>query len=123
MIYDAENTFLWGKSVAAASTTDQYSDIVKTGEGEAYNALWLMAHADQELSNEMTLELETSATEDFATPVSLGAFTLKKAKGSIVRSKVPVGNLGYLRLAYAAATGTISSGKLYAALVMDVDIQ
>ncbi len=122
MIYDAENTFAWGKDLASAGTTEQYTDVIKTGSGDAYNSLWIMAHADQALSSDMTLTLETSATEAFTAPVVLGSFALPKAKGSMAKARIPLGNLGYLRLGYSATTGTIAAGKLYAALVMDVDL-
>ena len=122
MIYDAENTFNWGTDMASQGTTAAYGDVIYTGAGDAYNTLWLYAHADQALSQNLTLTLETSATEAFTSKVTLGTYTLDKAKGSVVRAKVPLGNLGYLRLGYAAAASTITAGKLYAALVPDVEL-
>ena len=122
MIYDGENTFAWGTDLSATTTTEKYSDVIKTNKGDAYNSTWLMAHADQALAADMTITLETSADEAFTSPVALGTYALPKTKGSMVKAHVPVGDLGYLRIGYSTTTGTITAGKLYAALVLDVDI-
>lgn len=116
MIYDAENTFFWKK--ALNSTTTENSDVIKTGVGDAVCPLTLFMQAVG-ASGDLTMTLETADNEAFSSPVKLGEYTLKK--DGTVKTKVPYGDLGYLRLKYTGAA-QLTSGTLTAALVMDVDL-
>ena len=116
MIYDAENTFFWKK--ALNSTTTANSDVIKTGVGDAVCPLTLFMQAVG-ASGDLTMTLETADNEAFSSPVELGEYTLKK--DGTVKTKVPYGDLGYLRLKYTGSA-QLTSGTLTAALVMDVDL-
>ena len=113
MIYDAENTFFWHKSLK--STTTATIDVIKTGTGDAVCPLDLYIQVTG-ASGGMTVKLETSKTEAMESPVTL------VAKDGTVKAKLPYGNLGYLRLSYTG-DAALTSGEISAALVMDVDLQ
>ena len=121
MIFDAENTFFWHKELN--KTTTATSDVIKTSVGDAGCPLAVYIAAPG-TSADLTVTLETAATEDFKTPVALASYTVTAQKP--VKAKMPYGDLGYLRLKYTAnVTGegaTLTAGTLDAALVMDVDL-
>lgn len=123
MIIDNDNVFFDGVDIKGLSTTPKVSTVIKTGKGEAYNPLWIFVGADQALSSDLTIALETAADEAFTSPVVLGTYTLPKAKGAAIKAKVPVGNLGFIRLKATGTSTAIVKGALNAMLVPDVSIQ
>lgn len=116
MIFDAENTFFWKKALSGTSVV---SDIIKTGPGDAVNPLGLYVKVDK-ASADVTVTLKTSAKEDFSGPVTLGTYALKK--DSVIKVKLPYGDLGYLRLDVTAGAA-LTAGNISAALVMDMDLK
>ena len=102
MVYDGENTFYWKK--ALNGTTTGTSDVVQTGKGDAGNPLILYV---------------TALDEAFTKAVTLGTYTLKKDDG--LKTKVPYGDLGFMRIKYTGASA-LTGGTLTAALVMDADL-
>ncbi len=112
MILDKENIFFDAQALSAASLP---SNIIKVGPGESGCPLHLVATVSADAgSGTLTTKLETSATEDFGTAVTLATFTAVP-----LSADVPRGNLGYLRL---TATSTYTKGTLTAGLVLDDDI-
>lgn len=116
MIYDGETTFYWNKDLKG--TTTGTSDVVHTGTGDAGNPLILYATAPA-ASSDLTIELQTASDEAFTTAVTLGTYTLKKDDG--LKTKVPYGDLGYMRIKYTGAAA-LTAGTLTAALVFDADL-
>lgn len=116
MIFDAENTFFWNK--ALKTTTEATSDVVKTGYGDAVNPLLLFVSC-QDASGALTVTLETAETADFKTAVTLATYTAPQT--GTIKAKLPYGDLGYLRLKYAAEAA-LTAGSLSASLVMDTDL-
>lgn len=123
MIIDNDNVFFDKADIKGLSTTAKVSTVIKTGKGEAYNPLWIFVAADQTLASDLSITLETAADEAFTSPVALGTYTLPKAKGAAIKAKVPVGNLGFIRLKAVGTSTAIVKGVLNAFLVPDVSIQ
>lgn len=122
MIIDNDNVFFDKTSLVGLAATAKISEVVKIGKGEAYNPLWIFVGADQALEQNLTIAVQTAEDEDFTTVTTLGTYSLPKAKGSAIKAKVPVGNLGYLRLSVTGTSTALTKGSLNAMLVTDVHI-
>ena len=116
MVYDGENTFYWKK--ALNGTTTGTSDVIKTGNGDAGNPLILHVMAPG-VTADLTIELQTAVDEAFTKAVILGTYTVKK--GDNLKTKVPYGDLGFMRIKYTGASA-LTGGTLSAALDYDADI-
>ena len=73
----------------------------------------------------LKVEVQTSATENFATPVTLVTAEETTAAKLVAGYKFPIisvpkGNLGYMRLKYTP-TGTVTAGAITAGIVDAVD--
>jgi len=114
MILDGENLFFDKKALSAASLT---SDVLHIGAGEAGCPLFVVLSVKDgsEGGTFSSIELQTSETEDFASPVTLGTFSNKTA----LSAPVPRGNLGYLRL---VAVSKYTAGTVTAGLALEDDI-
>lgn len=112
MIFDGENMFFRKKTLTTGGIT---SDVLDVGPGEASNPLTLVLDVSKDAGEgEMTTALKTSGTKTFTTSFTLATYT-----GVPVKTKLPRGNLGHLRL---DVTSGKSSGTMTAGLVMDDDI-
>lgn len=120
MIIDQDTALFDAKDMTGVGTSGTLSSVVNTGTGDAYNPLWIYA-AGSGLSGNLTLEVQTAADEAFGTPTVLGTYSLPSADGSAVKAKVPLGNLGYLRVK-ASASAALTAGTLNAFLVHDVRV-
>ena len=116
MIYDAENTFFWNTKLSGQSGT---GEIIKTGKGDAGSPLTLVVKLPG-ASADCTVTLETADNDKMTGAKTLGTYTAEKGKTLAV--KVPYGDLGYLRLKWAAASAQ-SAGTISASLVMDADVR
>lgn len=115
MVYDGENTFYWKKALNETTGT---SNVVQTGKGDAGNPLILYVTAPGATAD-LTVKLQTAVDEAFTQAVTLGTYTLKKDDG--LKTKVPYGDLGFMRIEYTGASD-LTGGTLTAALVMDADL-
>ena len=86
-------------------------------KGEAYDPLFLVVILDTPLSGNLEVKVETSVTEDFATPKTLATFKGTEGKQHAVKERFPRGAEKYVRLTYT----TGATGKVTAGLVLDVD--
>lgn len=112
MIFDQQRVFLDKVKLKNGEIT---SDILDMGIGEASQPLTLVliVSKDAETGTFKTV-LETSATENFASPKTLG--TYDQVPLSV---HLPRGNLGYLRIKGAS---TYTKGTVTAGLVLDDNI-
>ena len=115
MIFDQQNMFFDAKALSASTLT---SDVVKC-PAEASDPLTLVlqkvgatAPSDGTLSS---IVLQTANDAAFTTPVVLGTYTQQN-----LRTKLPRGGLGYLRL---VVTSTHTNGTITAGLVMDDNVE
>lgn len=111
MIFDAENMFFEDKALSSGSIT---SDIVFVGKGEAGDPLTLVAQIIGATSGTLSIDLVTATDEAFTSPVTLATYETFP-----VKTKLPRGNKGYLKL---TATSTYTDGTLTAGLVLDDDV-
>lgn len=112
MIFDGDNMFFRKKALTAADIT---SDVLNVGTGEASDPLWLVQKvAGGSTGGKLTTVLQTSKDEAFTSPVVLGTYT-----ETDLHTKIPRGNLGYLRL---VNTSTYTAGTVTAALVWDDEV-
>lgn len=111
MIFDDENIFFWGKDL---SNSVLESNVIPYGEGEASKAPYVFFQTVGATGgSSLSTVIETSEKDDMSSPTELGTF-----KGTSFKVKLPRGNKGYLRL---KSTCDYTGGKVYAALVIDID--
>ena len=113
MIFDGDNVFFLKKALSAADIT---SDVLNVGTGEAGDPLWLVQKVSGgSAGGTIKTALQTSKDEAFTSPVVLGTYTETE-----LHTKIPRGNLGYLRL---VDTSTYTAGTVTAALTWDDDVK
>ena len=110
-ILDGENLFYNAK---ALSNGEIDSDVLKVGPGDAGDPVILVLRVKNGGTGTFETVLETSATENFAAPKTLG--TYDQVPLSV---HLPRGNLGYLRNKGAS---TYTQGTVTAGLVLDDNI-
>ena len=126
MIIDKELVFL-NDEAAYGDTASDSVDLVKAGG--VYDNAWLFVKVGSEVFNTMTsmdIVLQTS-DDDFASD-TVELFSVNKLLAEmnavntvLIKVRVPLGVKQYLRV-YATAVGTDNTtGKLYAAIVPDVN--
>nr|DAS58917.1 MAG TPA: major capsid protein [Caudoviricetes sp.] len=110
-ILDGENLFYNGKALTNGNVD---SDVLKVGPGDAGDPTILVLRVKGAGTGTFKTVLETSATENFASPKTLG--TYDQVPLSV---HLPRGNLGYLRI---KGTSTYTKGTVTAGLVLDDNI-
>lgn len=113
MILDKENAFFHNADLA--NGTD--GNIVVTS-GDAYEQCFLVGAVSKALSGPATIKLITSDTEDMASPVELGTYTLAAEVGSDIKARIPFGIKKYLQAKITGAT----TGTCTVAVAMDVNL-
>lgn len=111
MILDGENLFFNAKPLSAAEIV---SDVIVVGPGESGEAMHLVLRVKDADAKSAKTVLETSATEDFAAAKALGTYDQVP-----LQTRVPRGNLGFLRL---KVTSKYTKGTVTAGLVLDDNI-
>ncbi len=125
MIRDAENTFFYKKDLNGTTTSGVVSDVINVGKGNAVLEQWLDVSLQSKLTGgSATVTLQTASDEAFTTPVDLLSVTAttSTAVGKILQSRIPQGNLGYLRVK-VVPTATLTAGKITAVLLVDSTLQ
>ena len=110
-ILDGESLFYNAKALTNGNVD---SDVLKVGPGDASDPTILVLRVKGAGTGTFKTVLETSATENFASPKTLG--TYDQVPLSV---HVPRGNLGYLRI---KGTSTYTKGTVTAGLVLDDNI-
>lgn len=125
MIRDAENTFFYKKDLNGTTTSGVVSDVINVGKGNAVLEQWLDVSLQSKLTGgSATVTLQTASDEAFTTPVDLLSVTAttSTAVGKILQSRIPQGNLGYLRVK-VVPTAALTAGKITAVLLVDSTLQ
>lgn len=127
MIYDYENMFLHKKAASTYGTTAAYSDIVVNGAGgAAYEAPFLVMEVTGAATagGNLTVVLQTSATEAFSTAIDKATFAVPSgSKGRVIAARLPVGLKKYLRLKLTGSASITGAAKITAGLVLDADMK
>ena len=110
-ILDGENLFFNAKTLSNGEIT---SDVLKVGPGDAGDPTILVLRVKGAGTGTFKTVLETSATENFASPKTLGIYDQVP-----LSVHLPRGNLGYLRI---KGTSTYTNGTITAGLVLDDNI-
>lgn len=121
MIRDAENTFFYKKDLNGTTTAGAISDVINVGKGNAVLEQWLDVSLQTKITGgNATVTLQTAMDESFTSPVDLLTTTVTPttAIGKILQSRIPQGNLGYLRVK-VVPTATLTAGKITAVLLVD----
>ena len=110
----------WGKHVLLEKSIERYDDgnirCNQDGERGCRQSADSPCHGP---GSNLTIELQTAVDEAFTKAVILGTYTVKK--GDNLKTKVPYGDLGFMRIKYTGASA-LTGGTLSAALVFDADI-
>lgn len=125
MIRDAENTFFYKKDLNGTTTSGVVSDVINVGKGNAVLEQWLDVSLQTKLTGgNATVTLQTASNEAFTTPVDLLSVTATTSTnvGKILQSRIPQGNLGYLRVK-VVPTAALTAGKITAVLLVDSTLQ
>lgn len=125
MLYDLENIFSNNQTITADAAS---TNVVKMASGPLKEVSYgtpipLRIQVTEDFAGLTSLEVkvQTSATEDFSSPVDLattGAVELASLKAGyqFPINYIPKGNLGYMRL-YYDVTGSATGGKITAGIV------
>lgn len=122
MILDEQGLFSNNQAVTADTAS---TNIIKLGNREiAFGTPVEMYIQVTEAFNNLTsltIKVQTSVTENFATAVDLAEQTILLAnltKGAVSSLKyLPTGNLGYMRLYYTVTGTAPTTGKIFAGIV------
>ena len=111
MILDGENLFFDKQALSAA---DLVSNVIAVGPGESGEEMRLVLCVKNADAQSAKTVLETSKTADFANAKAIGTYEQVP-----LQTRVPRGNLGYLRLKMSSkyTKGTVTAG-----LVLDDNI-
>lgn len=120
MIFDNKQMFFDGETIASNTVSKVVPNFLEgesTGvQQNAGNQLYLFAKSNGATAD-TAITLQTAENKGFTIGVkTIGQFTLKALEP--LKTKVPIGSLGYYRITATGTGGTIVSG-----LVVDVDIQ
>ena len=131
MLLDNENQFSDNQKITAAAISTDVVKMASTEHGMTEVAfgdpipLLIQVVEDFAGATALKVEVQTSATEDFASPVTLVTAeetdaTKLKAGYKFPIISVPKGNKGYMRLKYTP-TGTVTAGAITAGVVAGYD--
>ena len=120
VIFDNKQMFFDGETIASNTVSKVVPNLLEgesTGvQQNAGNQLYLFAKSNGATAD-TAITLQTAENKGFTIGVkTIGQFTLKALEP--LKTKVPIGSLGYYRITATGTGGTIVSG-----LVVDVDIQ
>jgi len=116
----------------AVTTTAVYSDVIdQLAASDAYESCWLVVRTDVAFADSgtsLTASLETSDTEIFtsATTLVVGPAVLKAtlmldAGQVLLKVRIPIGALRYLRVKLTNS-GTLATGTVAVAIMKDIDV-
>ena len=132
MIRDKQLILSNAQAVTASAASENIIDLTKAGDALAGAELYLeilvntLVTADGAAT--VTFAIQTDTVDTFASAVTLLA-TAAIGKASLVagkevlKVKLPIGLLQYLRVYYTVATGPLTAGKFDAFLVADVEVR
>lgn len=107
-----DNTLVFSDKQEISSAGESTNVIDNGAAGDVLSGLWFVVTAPEDAAGDVTVNLETSETEDFAEKTTLFSRYLSAeelTEGSApVKVGLPAGVKRYLRVNYTAPTGAVT---------------